>query len=105
MAFRDWFKRRQSHPELRFEGSDGASIEKAVIVRGATYDLMGTAAEFFWLEREYGSKDVDWKLLTHSHGSFGGREIDTIEIEVKSGERTRVYFDITESFGKWPDME
>jgi hypothetical protein len=84
---------------ISFEGGDGDTIETAVVVRGAGSDLAGTYGEFAWLVNKYGEKDKDWKLISHSHGQHEDRDIDTFEIELKSGTRLCVYFDCTESFG------
>lgn len=90
--------------EITFEGGDGASIQQAVIIRGAGHDLVGTIAEFRWLAWEFGKEDVDWGLETHSHGTFENRQIDTVVIRLSSGAVKTVYFDITDSFGKWPPL-
>lgn len=107
----DWIKAlagaagRLVHPRgirlggISFEGGDGDTIETAVVVRGAGSDLAGTYGEFAWLVNKYGEKDKDWKLISHSHGQHEDRDIDTFEIELKSGTRLCVYFDCTESFG------
>ncbi len=84
---------------ISFEGGDGDTIATAVVVRGAGSDLAGTYSEFAWLVDKYGQMDKDWKLLSHSHGQYGDRDIDTFEIELASGARLCVYFDCTESFG------
>ena len=85
---------------ISFEGGDGDTIATAVVVRGAGSDLAGTYSEFAWLVKKYGEKDKDWKLVSHSHGQHEDRDIDTFEIEFKSGVRRCVYFDCTESFGR-----
>ena len=85
---------------ISFEDGDGDSIATAVVVRGAGSDLAGTYSEFAWLVKKYAEKDKDWKLVSHSHGQHEDRDIDTFEIEFKSGVRRCVYFDCTESFGR-----
>jgi hypothetical protein len=88
--------------DIVFEGGNGDSLEAAVVVRGARYDLMGTWAEITWLTQRYGKKDSDWKLLLHSHCTHEGREIDTFELLLADGRPLTVFFDCTDSFGKWP---
>ncbi len=83
-----------------FEGGNGDTVEAAIVVRGARFDLVGTYAEFWWLTQKYGQKDIDWKLLTHSTGEHGGRYIDTFELQLAEGKLLTVFFDCTESFGK-----
>jgi len=115
MRLLEWFRRiRQvprgsatsvaaEAPRLTFEGGDGETPDKAIIVRGARFDLEGTAAEFTWLTQNYGWKDQGWNLVSHSHGKLGDRDIDTFEIQLADGTPRTVYFDCTESFGKWPE--
>src|SRR5215475_13849920 len=110
MGFLKWLRERtgypgksshtESHSEVRisYEGGNGDSVEAAIVVRGARFDLEGTYAEFAWLTQKYGQKDKDWKLLTHSHGKHGTRDIDTFEIQLADGTPVTVFFDCTESF-------
>jgi len=49
----------------------------------------------------FGPKDKGWKLISHSHGVFGGRDIDTFTIQLADGTQRSVFFDSTESFGKF----
>src|SRR5262245_19560383 len=86
--------------EITYSGGDGETMEEAVIIQGANNDLVGTLAEFQWLAEEFGQKDVDWRLETHSHGRMNEKEIDTIVLRLASGTRKTIYFDVTESFGK-----
>jgi hypothetical protein len=85
---------------ILFEGGNGDTVETAIVVRGASFDLVGTYAEFGWLTQTYGQKDSDWKLMSHSHGKYGDREIDTFELQLANGTPLTVFFDCTESFGK-----
>jgi hypothetical protein len=86
--------------DLWYEGGDGNTIETAIVIRGVHEDLLGTAAEFHWLTWTFGRKDLDWQLISHSHGTFDDREIDTLELRLPTGTVRIVYFDITESFGR-----
>jgi hypothetical protein len=88
---------------ITYEGGNGDSLENAVVVRGARFDLAGTIAVFAWLTATYGQLNVDWRLKLQSHGRFGNREIDTLVLDIKNrGEKT-VFFDVTDSFGKFPE--
>ena len=83
-----------------YEGEGGESIEQAVVISGTNSDLMGTLAEFQWLQAKFGRKDVDWTLISHSHGSWSEKHYDTVVIRRSTGVEHTIYFDITESFGK-----
>jgi hypothetical protein len=91
----------QEPHDIRFEGGRGDTIKTAIVVRGARTDLEGTYAEYAWLVNRFGPKDKGWKLISHSHGVFGGRDIDTFTIQLADGTQRSVFFDSTESFGKF----
>jgi hypothetical protein len=98
---RHGFRRKDGSPWIAFAGGDGGSIEDAVVIRGAETDMVGTAAIFDWLTTVFGP---GWELIGQSHGSIGGRHIDTVEIKLRTGGRRTIYFDITDHFGKFaPD--
>ena len=86
--------------DIWFGGGNGDTVDNAIIVRGAQFDLVGTYAEFGWLARVHGQKDRDWTLISHSHEVRGGRDIDTFILRLTDGTSRTVYFDCTESFGK-----
>src|SRR5262249_37891589 len=94
--------RADTKQHIFFEGGTGSTVEDAIVIRGAHFDLEGTYAEFAWLAESCGRKGVDWELISHSHGKHGGRDIDTFEIKLADATPLTVYFDCTESFGKWP---
>ena len=50
---------------------------------------------------QFGIMDADWHLRSHSTGVFGGRRIDTAILRLNNRDERTVYFDVTESFGKW----
>jgi hypothetical protein len=87
--------------DIRFEGGNGGSMASAIVVRGAESELEGTYAAYAWLVNKYGKKDVGWKLVSHSHEMFNRREIATFKIEFPDGTQRVVFFDCTESFGKF----
>jgi hypothetical protein len=87
--------------EIRFEGGDGNTMKGAIVIRGAQSELEGTYAAYSWLVQRFGDKDAAWKLVSHAHEIFGGREIDTFVIELNNGTQRAVFFDCTDSFGKF----
>ncbi|MHC4141478.1 MAG: hypothetical protein ACYSUF_06205 [Planctomycetota bacterium] len=80
----------------------GESLEDPIVITEAKYDVAGSAAIFAWLIRQYGTMDVDWRPRTKNALVDEGRHIDHYVVELRSGERKEHYFDITESWGKWP---
>jgi hypothetical protein len=90
----------ENMPGVWYEGGEGATVDEAIVVRGATSDLEGTAAVFGWILTHVGTRD-DWSLTSQMSGEVGERHIDTIDIVLSDGTPRRLYFDVTESFGRW----
>jgi hypothetical protein len=96
-------RRRQRHllEELdrggvQYSNNHGETVEDRVVIRGAPTDLDGTATEFGWLIRHFGTMNVDWRICSHS----GGGGFDSVVIQLRTGEQKTIYFDVTESYGK-----
>jgi hypothetical protein len=87
-------------PAVWYEGGDGSTRDGAIIVRGAGSDLEGVAATFGWMHEHLGPKDEGWRLVTHSTGGDEVRKIDTFDVVLRDGGPRRIYFDVSESFGK-----
>jgi hypothetical protein len=84
-------------PGLRFEGGDGSSQEKAVIIKGARNSEAGVHSEYDWLRKKY----PGYKMKQQSLQSSGGKSYDVLAIRTKDGKDLDVWFDITEFFGKF----
>lgn len=85
---------------IAFEGGEGESPETAVIIKGAQNIIVGTAAEYYYLETKYGRQNVKWKLLSQNLLHKQGRHFDLLRLRFVDGSPKEVYFDITEFFGK-----
>ena len=65
-------------------------------VIAATTPMAGVPAEYDWLARRFGTLDVDWKVDLRSLGRNGaGRTIETFRLQLASGAKLDVHFDIT----------
>jgi hypothetical protein len=74
---------------------DGNSPATAIPIR-APNEQTGVKAEYHWLAEHFpGYKRGGQALLNQ-----GGRVYDSIEIITTNGERRKLYFDITDFFGK-----
>jgi hypothetical protein len=85
---------------IAFEGGEGESPETAVIIKGAQNIIVGTAAEYYYLETKYGRQNVKWELLSQNLLHRQGRHFDLLRLRFVDGSPKEVYFDITEFFGK-----
>jgi hypothetical protein len=99
----DFVHRAVTEGIITYRGGDGSSPDEPVIIEGAQWDLIGTAAAFEWLIRSFGAMGIGWHSQGHASGEWDGRRIDTFHIRLASGETRHVYFDVTESYGKHPD--
>lgn len=78
------------------KGGNGTSFEEAVIIMDST-ESAGIATEYVWLRVNYpGYKLIQQSLVVHE-----GKPYDVMEIKTSSGRKTKVYFDISNFFGKF----
>lgn len=89
--------------KVRYSDASGDALENPIVITGAEYDLVGTAAAWEWLVSQYGTPDADWKMLLKRAWWVGEVFIDEYVIELPSGEERQHFFDLTESYLKWPD--
>ena len=74
---------------------DGSSFEKAVII-DAKNETTGVDAEYVWLKENY----PGYKTLSQSLNHSNSKPFDIINIQTSTGEKKKVYFDISKFFGK-----
>ena len=82
---------------LRYEGGDGSSMEKAVVIKGAKDTSAGVRAEYDWVAKKF----PGYQRKQQSLQANGGKRYDVLTIVTKQGKEVDVYFDITEFFGKF----
>jgi hypothetical protein len=87
-------------PKITFAGGPGDTPQTAVIIKGAPNSQLGIAAEYYYLEKKFGRRNVDWKLLQQQLRHQDGKHFDVMQIQLKDGAKNHIYFDITEFFGK-----
>ena len=80
-----------------FEGGDGSSIEKAVIVRNAKNSIEGVDAEAKWNQKVH----PDWRKGSQACFGEDGRMYDQIEYTTPDNETKTIFFDITDFYGKF----
>jgi len=78
---------------IRYSGGDGLTLKKAIVVSGATGVDEGLAAEQEWIRIHYPDATVE------SRGRvIGPPHYDVITLELASGSRVDLHFDITGFF-------
>ena len=77
-------------------GADGSSFEKAIVIQ-ETSESTGVDAEYKWLSENYpGYKRGMQSLVTHEKKPY-----DILAITTTDGVEKKVYFDISNYFGKF----
>jgi len=86
---------------ITFSKNSGNSIKDAIVISNAKSDEEGVDAEYAYLEKKYGQRNVDWKLITQSLITNNDKDYDKMDIELSDGTMLTVYFDITDFLGKF----
>jgi hypothetical protein len=81
---------------ITYEGGDGLSCETRVVIRGATGSGTGVPAEYDWLKVKYPGYHMRKQALVQC----AGKSADALEITSADGKDLRIYFDISDFFGK-----
>jgi hypothetical protein len=85
---------------VTFSNNTGKSIEDAIVIYNAKTDWEGVDSEYYYLEKMFGKKGIDWNLDRQSLRDVGKRYYDVMEITLSDGRKITIYFDITGFFGK-----
>ena len=82
-------------PHIRFEGGDGSSCEKAIVIV-AEHEPEGIRAERWrvW------SKNPGAGIVEMIESHAGGRDLETIRFQMPDGSKRSLCFDITSFYGK-----
>lgn len=99
MSIMDWLRGKPSARGI-YSGGTGDSANTAIVINVAN-SMAGIAAEYAYVQRECGQKDVDWTLGSQMQTSQGGKEFDVLEAKLKDGTSRAFWFDISAFFGKF----
>src|SRR6185369_11601937 len=77
---------------VKYEGGDGSSMEKAVIIKGAKNEQVGVDAEYAWLAKKYPGYKTNQQALMGDKG----KKYDMLSVTTADGKKIEVYFDITD---------
>lgn len=87
--------------EVVFEGGDGSSLVRAVVITNAKTSYQGIQAETVYLEKTHGIRNLDWRMISQDLLEAKNKTYDVLTIEkVASKKEVKVYFDITSFYGK-----
>ncbi|HEV7405062.1 MAG TPA: hypothetical protein VGO11_19115 [Chthoniobacteraceae bacterium] len=82
-------------PAISLAGGDGSSLEKAIVIKGATEET-GVHAEYEYLRQHF----PGYKRGSQSLQNAKGHAYDVLEFTTADGMKRTIYFDITAFFGK-----
>lgn len=82
-------------PSIRFEGGDGRSEATAIKILGAKGESAGVASEYKWLHAHMPDAEMQSQALVQ-----GDKVIYDVLTVTEAGKTQKVYFDITDYFGK-----
>jgi len=99
MGVMDWFRRKKASSGI-YSGGPGDSVETAIVIN-ATNTIGGIAAEYVYIGRECGTKDVDWTVKSRMKTSHNNKHFDFFDVALKDGSRRSFWFDITAFFGRF----
>jgi hypothetical protein len=98
----DYWKMSPDLKKIVYQGDDGSSIKKAIIIKKATTLKEGIAAEYAYLAKELGRRGIDWKPLGQYLHPFSSKHYDIIKVKIINTNKIRYFcFDITKFFGKF----
>ena len=69
------------------------------MIKNAANHRAGVDAEYLYLQKRFGERDIHWKLFMQALLK-GEKRIDWLVIELTDGTTKSIYFDISEFFGK-----
>lgn len=75
---------------------DGSSFANAIVIREKS-ETVGVSAEYKWLAQHY----PGYKTKMQSLNNVKGKSYDVLTIETVDGVEKKVYFDISNFFGKF----
>lgn len=88
--------KREAATRITYQGGDGSSFEKAVVIAGAKSSMDGVPAERKWLKKKYGN----YEKLKQALVKEGGKYYDLVTIRTKKRQgagRLFRYFRILQS--------
>ena len=84
-----------------YKGGDGKSPGSAVLILGTKNERSGIAAEYGWISKLHGERNVGWKYGEQSSVMYDGKRMDVIMIHtVPANATVAYYFDISDFYGK-----
>ena len=78
----DYWETPSDLKKIVYQGDDGSSDNKAIIIKKATTVREGIAAEYAYLEKNLGKRGVDWKPIGQYLHPFSNKTYDIIKVKI-----------------------
>ena len=79
-------------------------MDTAVVIL-ADPEVEGVDKEYRWNSEHYGPEGEAWRTMYQAFHEKNMRQYDRLHIELEDGTEEDVYFDITDFYGKWQEVE
>lgn len=79
---------------LKYEGGNGSTLEKAVIIKGLKDEVSALKAAYLWVDRNFTNYQPE---DTNFDRKDGKSYVIVSFVLVKEGRKVNVYFDVTDS--------
>jgi len=81
----------------------GQNIKNAIVILGAESNYEGVKAEYFYIVKRFGTKEINWTFKSQHLISNNDKYYDKLVIKLKNGIYKHIFFEITDFFGKKPE--
>lgn len=100
MSLAEYYSQPTDFSTIEYKGGDGSSVLQSIIII-AENSRDGIAAEYKYLNDEYGQKGESWTLKNQMTDNIDGRVFDIFNIYIHTTDQAiSVYFDISSFYGK-----
>ena len=89
------YYRNVEYVMVKIAGGNGTSLDDAIIISDCSH-FEGVDQEYIVLKKRFG----DYKLIKQSLIDERGKIYDLLEIKLEDGRKIKVYFEITDFFGR-----
>ncbi len=97
----EYYFKKPNLKNVSYEGGDGSSFEKAVIIKNAKNTRNGIASEYSYLEKEYGKRGTGWIFISQSLERKNENIYDVLRIQNNAdNEILIIHFEISDFYGK-----
>jgi hypothetical protein len=92
-------KARRLREDDLYSGGDGASVETAIVINTVNPSL-GVEAEYVYIGKQCGIRQVDWELELQRLQHYAGKPYDVLNIRLCTGAVRTFYFDLSTFYAR-----